>query len=252
MFMSKDNRVFLYQHKKEYEIRFTDVDFQDRLKASSLLALMEESACLSAAELGFGYDDIAPKNLGFILMNWYVDLYRPIVLGEKLEIITWPIRPQRVQIFRDFELYVNGQKVGVASSRWLIVNVLNFTLMPAPAVFAEKDVPYNDFRSVEVSCWKLPQVSSQEVVYTKPVVYSDYDHYQHVNNTKYADMIMDVIGLDAMNNAYAQSIQIAYVKQCKLGETICFFVDNTDNEYVVEARVNDESRMRAKVILNAI
>ena len=62
----------MYRHCKDYEIRYTDVDFQDNLKLSSLLSLMEESACLSAEELGFGYSVLQPKNVGFIMVNWYI------------------------------------------------------------------------------------------------------------------------------------------------------------------------------------
>ena len=50
----------MYRHIKSYELRYTDVDAFDNLKLSSLLSFLEESACLSADELGFGYDDIAP------------------------------------------------------------------------------------------------------------------------------------------------------------------------------------------------
>ena len=68
----------MYRHKKDYELRYTDVDAYDNLKLSSLLSFLEESACLSADELGFGYKDIAPKHFGFIIANWYIKLERNI------------------------------------------------------------------------------------------------------------------------------------------------------------------------------
>ena len=42
---------FMYRNIKTYEIRYTDVDFKDELKLSSLLSVLEESACISADEL---------------------------------------------------------------------------------------------------------------------------------------------------------------------------------------------------------
>ena len=53
----------MYRHIKSFELRYTDVDAYDNLKLSSLLSFLEESACLSADELGFGYADVAPKHL---------------------------------------------------------------------------------------------------------------------------------------------------------------------------------------------
>ena len=84
----------MYRHIKSYELRYTDVDAFDNLKLSSLLSFLEESACLSADELGFGYDDIAPSNLGFVVVNWYIELNRAVKLGEILTVHTWPIKPK--------------------------------------------------------------------------------------------------------------------------------------------------------------
>ena len=63
----------MYRNIKNYELRYTDVDAYDNLKLSALLSFMEESACRSADELGFGYDDITPHNIGFIIANWYIN-----------------------------------------------------------------------------------------------------------------------------------------------------------------------------------
>ena len=53
----------MYKNIKKYELRYTDVDAYDNLKLSSLLSFLEESACLSADELGFGYTDVAPRKI---------------------------------------------------------------------------------------------------------------------------------------------------------------------------------------------
>ena len=166
----------MYRHCKDYEIRYTDVDFQDNLKLSSLLSLMEESACLSAEELGFGYSVLQPKNVGFIMVNWYIDLYRAVKLGDVLTIHTWPVKPKRLIVFRDFELYVNGEKVGVATSRWCLVDLKTFSMLPSTVAFSE-DMVYNEFRSAEVTNFKIPEISCDQPAYSKVVSYSDYDHY---------------------------------------------------------------------------
>ena len=40
---------------KTFKIKNCDVDFKDELKMSAVLSYLEEVACLSADELGFGY-----------------------------------------------------------------------------------------------------------------------------------------------------------------------------------------------------
>lgn len=240
----------MYMHKKNYEIRYTDVDFADVIKLSSLTSLMEESACLSADELGFGYDVLTPKNIGFVLVNWYMEFYRPIKLGEVLTIATWPIKPNKLIVLRDFELYVGDEKVGAATSRWCLVDLANFTTLPSAAIFANDTREYNDFRSVDFNSWKLPAVDSDEVCYSKYVSYSDYDHYDHVNNTKYADFLLDAFSVDELKNKYIKSSQITYVKQCKYGEKIDFVKKEVDGAWFVEGRVDGEPRVRMKVVFD--
>ena len=107
----------MYRHIDEYHLKYTDVDAFDNLKLSSLLSFLEESACLSADELGFGYDNLAPAHKGFIVVNWYIELFRNIRLGDVLSVHTWPLKPKHLIFLRDFELYCGSEKVGVCTAR---------------------------------------------------------------------------------------------------------------------------------------
>lgn len=243
----------MYRHIKKYEIKFTDCDPFDNLKPSSLLSFMEESACLSADELGFGYGAVAPKNLGFIIVNYYIELVCPVKLGEVLELHTWPIRPKNVIFFRDFELFVNGVKVGVATTRWCMIDTRTFRMVPTSAFFSDGDFDsYNTERSIEFNSWKIPALSDGELAYSKKVSYSDYDHYFHVNNTKYADFMLDAFSVDELENNYIKNLQITYAKQCKIGEVIDLYRKQVDNVWIVEGRVDGEVRVQFKVEFNGI
>lgn len=248
MLLFKVKGEIMYLHIKNYEIRYTDVDFNDNLKLSSLLSLMEESACLSAEELGFGYSVLQPQNIGFIMANWYVEMFKPVKLGDTLCIKTWPIAPKKLIVFRDFELFVNGEKVGVATSRWCLVDLATFGLLPSKSALSD-DIVYNDFRSVEFNSWKIPACAKTDKPdYTKLVSYSDYDHYNHVNNTKYGDFLLDVFSPEELKDKAISTVQISYVKQCKYGEKLEFFKEQTeDGFYVVEGCVDGETRIQLKV-----
>ena len=243
----------MYRHIKEYEIKFTDCDPYDNLKSSSLLSLLEESACLSADELGFGYGAVAPKNLGFIIVNYYIELVRPVKLGEVLELHTWPLRPKNITFFRDFEMYVKGKKVGVATTRWCMIDTRTFKMMPTSAFFTESDFcNYNTERSVDFSTWKIPAIADGELAYSKKVSYSDYDHYFHVNNTKYADFMTDTFSVDELKNKFIKKLQITYAKQCKIGEVIELYKKHDGKTYFIEGRVAGEVRVQFRVELDAI
>lgn len=241
----------MYRHIKTYEIKYTDVDAFDNLKPSALLAFMEESACLSADELGFGYEAIAPKNIGFILANVYIELFRPVKLGEKLEVHTWPIAPKMLIFLRDFELFIGEEKVGVCTTRWCMIDTKLFKPLPVNAYFADGAFDnYNKERSVIFSNWKIPAVVDGKAVGTKKVKLSDYDHYFHVNNTKYADYFYDTFSLEELNGKYFSKLQITYTKQCKLGEEIAFVRSKDGANYTVEGGVGGEPRVSYKAELS--
>ena len=243
----------MYRHIKNYRLKYTDVDAFDRLKLSSLLSCLEESACLSADELGFGYDNLAPVNLGFILVNIYIKFERAINLGETLTVHTWPLRPKYLVFLRDSELYVGDEKVGCVTARWCMIDTITFSVTPASAYFKDGDFDnYNTERSVDFSGWKIPSVTQGEECYCKKVTYSDYDHYQHVNNTKYADFLMDVFSVDELKNRAIDSVQITYVKQCKEGERIDIVRSEQEGYYLVEGRVCGDLRVQMRVKFNDV
>lgn len=243
----------MYRHIKSYELKYTDVDAYDNLKLSSLLSFLEESACLSADELGFGYNDIAPKHFGFIIVNWYVELKRSMKLGEVITVHTWPIKPKHLIFLRDFEIYCGEEKVGVGTARWCMINADTFAMLPVSAYFGEGAFDnYNTERSVNFSAWKIPIAACGETKYSKVISYSDYDHYFHVNNTKYADFLMDAFTVDELNGKIISSVQITYVKQCKESEKIDIIKEQTDGGYLLEGRVEGDLRVQMRIKFNGV
>lgn len=243
----------MYRNINNYKIRYTDTDAFDNLKLSSLLSFQEESAGLSADELGFGYDAISPKNLGFIIVNNYIELYRPVKLGEVLELHTWPLRPKHLIFLRDYEFYSEGEKVGVATTRWCMIDTKKYSVMPASAYFSEEAFDnYNTERSIDFNSWKIPKTEGGKLAYSKVVAYSDYDHYFHVNNTKYADFLTDTFTVDELKGKFIKKLQITYVKQCKMGEKIDFFRKTEGNRIFVDGSVGDELRVQFMVELDEV
>lgn len=240
----------MYRNISKYKVKYTDSDAFDILKPSSMHSFLEESSCLSADELGFGYEVISKKNIGFVILNSYFELFKPIRLEEELEVHTWPLKPTKATFLRDFEFYLNGKKVGVASTRWCLINVETFSILPSTALFEEGSCDwYNKERSIELNDFKIRALDEARLVYKREVRLSDYDHYFHVNNAKYADLLIDIFDEKQFEGKFVKSLLISYVKQCKIGETIEFFMQEKDGYIFVEGKVGDESRIRYRMQL---
>lgn len=237
----------MYKHIKTYAIRYTDVDFKDELKLSALLSVLEESACLSADELGFGYADITPRGIGFILANWYLEISRPIKLNEQLTVHTWPMKPQNTIFLREFEVYSGEEKVCRGTTRWCMVDLKTFSVLPTSVFFNGDTREYNDFRAIDYNTWRMLPLKDGEKKYEKTISVSDYDHYFHMNNTRYADVCLDAFSVDELARRSIENVQITYVKQCKCGEKLEIFRKDDGDTSFLEGRVEGETRVRVRV-----
>lgn len=229
----------VYGHKKDYELRYSDCDFLDRLRPSALLALTQESACRSADELHFGYEDLKPLSVAFVIVNTYCKFTRDIVFGDAVRIETWPLPPRRVFFERDYRVTVNQEEVAAVASRWCLVDFESFSLRtPEVLGHAHEVCPYRDEKCVE-AVWKVPKVKGGTKVCERVVMLSECDHYYHANNTRYADYFFDCFTLEEQRRS-VDYFQISYEKQAKAGSVLSFYREDTQEGTALEARCGQE------------
>lgn len=232
-----------YLHRRVYSLRYTDFDFADAFKLSSLLALVQEAACSSADELGFGYADLKPKNFGFLTVNTYCKLLHPVRIGDELTVETWPLPPRHVIFERDTRVKnQRGEEVALLASRWCLVDLKNFSLLPPEALGpAHAACPYNPERTVSPLSWKFKKFEEGEgrEVSRIRVTPSKCDHYLHANNTYYADFFCDCFSFEELSRPL-DSFQIAYLKQAKPQKELVFFRKDEDFSSSLEARLDGE------------
>lgn len=225
-----------YVHTRDFYAKYSDVDFKDELKPSALLTFLQEVSCTSADELGFGYDNIKPKNLGFITCNTYVKIYKPIGI-EKFSVSTWPTPPRHVIFERQYTVKNSkGEDAAVALSRWCLVDMATFTMLSCSRLEDQDYSTYNTDKVCVVPSWKVPpfDVEKSEKRFMVNIANSEYDHYMHVNNTRYADYMFNCFSVNELSERGVDSFQINYLKQAHEGDSLSYFrTDEGDGIYSV-------------------
>lgn len=231
-----------YCNRKAYELRYSDFDFKDELSLSALLSLAQESAGASADELGFGYEALKKISCGFIVVNTYCKFARPIRLGDRIAVETWPLPPRHVIFERDSRVLTeSGEELAAIASRWCLVDMTTFTMLPPERLgAAHENCPYRAEKTVETPSWKIPKAEGERI-FTRTVRASDCDHYFHANNAKYADFFLDCFTLGELRARPVSAFQIAYVRQAKEGTELEFFRTDGENGSVCEARSGGET-----------
>ena len=223
-----------YCHTRSFELRYTDFDFRDEWKPSSVLSLAQEVAASSADELGFGYEALKRKNYAFITVNTCCELLAPARAGDILTVETWPLPPRHVIFERDYRMKnQKGEIIALLASRWCLIDLPRFSMLPPTALGEVHDrCPYRPEQMLTVANWKIPRIADGAECCRRTVFRSDCDHYLHVNNTRYADLFFDCLG----GEERAASFRIAYNRQAKEGETLVFYRKDGENGCILEAR----------------
>lgn len=228
-----------YCHTRTFDLRYTDLDFRDELKLSSLLSFAQDAAASSADELGFGYEALKQKEYGFIVVGTAGELFAPVSAADRLTVETWPLPPRHVIFERDYRVTnQRGEIVALLASRWCLVDLPRFIMLPPEALGkVHEDCPYNPEQCLPFPNGRIRLTDGREVCRTV-VRSSDCDHYLHANNTHYADFFMNCFTLDEL--APVRSFRISYGKQAKEGTELVFYRGDGAGESTLEARCGEE------------
>lgn len=237
-----------YCNTTSYYLPYSYFDFKDELKPSSLLDLAQEAATASADELGFGYADLKPEGYGFIIVNSYCEFRRPVMLGERITMQTWPLPPRRVFFERHYRALVGDEEVAAVASRWCLVDLQNFSLLQPEAMGeVHTRCPYRAEKVVQPPAWKIPHVKDGKEIYRMRVGVSHCDHYLHANNAKYADFFFDCFTMDELRARKIKAFQITYGKQAKPGCELVLVREDTEDGAVCEVRCDGETLTQFRV-----
>ena len=242
----------IYEHVQEFTVKYCEADFKDELKVSALFSYLEEVACSSADELGFGYQYVKPRGYAFMVTGLCCVFEKPVTLGERVIVKTWPTPPTHVIFGREYQVLSKTGEVKVnASSRWCLIDMNEGKLLNSKVIDNQDYSTYNTTKLLSDVRWKaLPfKKEDGELRFSLKIANSEYDHNMHVNNTRYADYCFNCFTVKELSEKKLKKFTISYVKQCKEGEVISFYRQdlgdgnylaqgfNEANEMVVQAQI---------------
>ncbi|WP_326910978.1 acyl-[acyl-carrier-protein] thioesterase [Sedimentibacter sp. MB31-C6] len=240
--------------RKNYKVEVNDVDFNQKLKLSSLFMYLQDMATIHAERLGFGRNNLQNYGVIWVLIRAKVDIIRYPKWNEEIAIETWPQQPNKIEFERDFIVYDSkGDIIARAVSSWVIIDIVNRKLKRSKLI--NPAFPLIDReRALVCQLGKLKANGILEPIYKKTVGYSDVDMNEHLNNAKYIDYIMDCFSLENHKKYFVQSIEIDYIHEALPGDSILLSKDLTqvDNNIIYIEGLNEKDKkvaFKSKVII---
>ena len=191
-------------------IRAYDVDFNNRIKISSVFNLLQDVASVHADLLGLGFKDLYKLDLGWVLSWVKLNIEKYPAFGDSVIIKTWPRCKFKLYSMRDYSMQdTDGKILLSATSAWLPINtktkrITDTKNLPGGINYQPDLIAVNEFPG------KIIAGATQEILLHKKFRYTDIDVNQHVNNTRYIEMILDCYLTDHYKVNQIKSFEISF------------------------------------------
>lgn len=177
----------------EYRGRLIEPDFgaQSEVRLSALMRHMQQAGSDQLASLGATYDSMKAGGGVFLMSRHEMHITgRPIVPGD-VSVTTWPRHKGGALFFRHYSLCQKGRLLAECSTAWVLVDpqtrrILRPSSCPIRPMHCDRAVSFGDPRRLSLPDTPLPLGSLR-------VGYSLLDVNGHVNNTVYADFLLDCV-----------------------------------------------------------
>jgi len=189
------------------------------LKPSAMLKYMQDAATMDAANAGADYESLRSRDMIFVVSKVLINFTRTPKIDDCLEVRTWNSGTLGVSFVRNYVMSVDGEVIGSATTRWVLVSYSARRILRPDALFTDLSSNTEELLPLEPSrrLKLLDGVTVNEAVYTASL--TDMDTNYHVNNTRYGDLIVDYSGLDLINSKIKE-FEIHFVSELKAGQVI--------------------------------
>ena len=203
---------------KEFEISPVAVDRFGRLKASSILAYLQDVAGDHSAILGTDRYALTDKNLFWAVIRHRVQISRLPKTGEKLRIETWPMPTTRTAYPRSTIAYdESGNECFRSISLWVLMDMTTraMVLPGKSGVAVEGQILGGEIEPAGAMAAKERANSER-----RAVRYTDLDWNGHMNNCRYLDWVDDLTGSDFHQNHSVTEFSVCYFSEAKEDEVL--------------------------------
>ena len=225
------------------------IDCKSNLSPQHLLLLMQEVAWGHVDKHNIGWDYLTQFNRFWALTRVHVKIFRIPSWKETVTLRTWGKLSNGVSHFRDHEMLdKEGNVIVAATSTWVI---LDFTTgRPQKVTDLPTYLYVNEHKNAIVeNAPKIKHISfpKEEREY-KPVLYSDIDINQHVNNSKYLQFAIDTLPFDYVQKHTLREFYLNFTYQAKLGDAFAVQYEEIEKDnFIFNIYLKDGDVELAKV-----
>ena len=231
-----------------FEIAPQFVDFQLRIKLSSLIDLILTASGYNADANGFGLRQLYELGGTWVLSRLAVEMVYFPKQYEKITIETWVEEVHTANTIRNFSIKnEKGEVIGKAISVWVMINLKTRRPMEMKLLEGIENYIVAENSGIDKPV-KLDAVDS-EPVDDFFVKYSDIDINQHVNTVHYLDWMVNCFTLDEHKTHSIKRLDVNFMNEILYNDHIQLFKEETvPKDYRFDIRANNKTACRGRIV----
>ncbi len=191
---------------ERHAIRASEMDFRGHLSVRALCELLQEAAGNHAQALGVGVDQLIPQGWTWVLREW------------QFEMAAWPRWRQEVTI-ETWLLDGDGQPIGRATSRWMVVDFRRRRPIRMPDAVRAIRRPERAVLAADTLPRAAPDGPPGLAVDYR-VRFADLDINEHVNNVSYVEWVLETVPREVLRGATLAAMTTAFRAECRSEATV--------------------------------
>lgn len=217
------------KYSVKYRLTSMDIAPNGAVRPAALLRYFQETINLQLHDNPPSTEDLLANGQAFILSRTSMHIYTDLSVYDEIEVVTWANTSKGATFVRSAQIFKNGELAVDILTVWALVDI------NAKRLIRVKDAVLGIEVLDELPGIPLPEKvrfpeGELEKVGEKTVLYSDIDRNDHMNNTKYIDMICDY--LPDVKNVKVRSFTINYLTESRLGEKLDLYrMSDGENDY---------------------
>jgi len=224
-------------YTKKYKLMVTDVDPYFDLKMSALLQILQDVATEHAELLNIGKANTIDKNMYWVITRYSLTIHQMPKYLQDIVVETYPGDDMKFIFPRYFNIKDEEENLLITiSSSWCVLSkdTHRVSLNPFDGRVMEGEHTPNE----EPLPTKISVPENLEKVDSRKVRYNDIDLNSHLNNTRYAEFLIDLHDMDFYKDHQISHMEVNFNKEAMLNDRINFYSNNGNPEYL-SGRVND-------------
>lgn len=211
-------------------VRYSEVDHKGTLTLPAVMNYLQDCSTFQSEDIGVGLSVLQERKRAWLLSYWQVELRRFPKLGERITVGT--LATGFKGFFGNRNFYIDderGKRVVCANSIWVFIDMeTGRPTRPGK----EEITPYGleEPLEMEYEGRKILLPEATRALEPFPVRKAHIDTNEHVNNSQYIQMVMDILPGDIQ----IHKLRVDYKKAAVMGDMIFPKISQEEERAVVE------------------